>query len=229
MSTAAAVAFLHTVVGVDHYLPFIVLGSTEQWSLRRTLLWTASCGVAHVLATLLLVLLAAMFGWAIGGIEWMNQFRGDLAAYILIGFGILLAAFDLLRGGAHHCHLHVHEDGTVHAHAHRHSEGDHQPHHEIGRPLANQRTFWVLFLVFALGPCEALVPLILAPALGHQIALGIVICAVFSIVTISTMCMLVLLGRWGLHIVHFERLVDRGRALAGAAICLSGALILLGM
>ena len=38
ITTAAYLAFLHTLVGVDHSLPFVVLGKARGWSLRRTLL-----------------------------------------------------------------------------------------------------------------------------------------------------------------------------------------------
>ena len=37
LSTAAALALFHTLAGVDHSIPFIVLGRARGWSLRRTL------------------------------------------------------------------------------------------------------------------------------------------------------------------------------------------------
>ena len=46
--TALTVGFVHTLVGVDHTLPFIVLGRARRWSLRKTLGVTALCGLGHV-------------------------------------------------------------------------------------------------------------------------------------------------------------------------------------
>ena len=44
--TAATLGLVHTVIGPDHYLPFIVIGRAREWTLRKTLLaspsWPAS-------------------------------------------------------------------------------------------------------------------------------------------------------------------------------------------
>ena len=48
ITTAATLAVLHTAVGVDHSLPFVMLGRARGWSLRRTLGMTALCGLGHV-------------------------------------------------------------------------------------------------------------------------------------------------------------------------------------
>ena len=36
VSTAAFLGFFHTLLGPDHYLPFIVMGKARQWSMART-------------------------------------------------------------------------------------------------------------------------------------------------------------------------------------------------
>jgi nickel/cobalt exporter len=53
-ATAAGLGFIHTAIGVDHYLPFVALGRARRWSLSRTLLVTALCGAGHVAGSLLL-------------------------------------------------------------------------------------------------------------------------------------------------------------------------------
>ena len=35
--TAATLGLVHTVIGPDHYLPFIVIGRARNWKLRKTL------------------------------------------------------------------------------------------------------------------------------------------------------------------------------------------------
>jgi nickel/cobalt transporter (NicO) family protein len=34
-ATALVIGFTHTLIGPDHYLPFIVLGRAEEWTLRK--------------------------------------------------------------------------------------------------------------------------------------------------------------------------------------------------
>ena len=34
--TAAFIGFLHTLLGPDHYLPFIVMGKAKKWSMLKT-------------------------------------------------------------------------------------------------------------------------------------------------------------------------------------------------
>ena len=41
--TAISIGFLHTLLGPDHYLPFIVLGEAKKWTLRKTMVITFLC------------------------------------------------------------------------------------------------------------------------------------------------------------------------------------------
>ena len=51
--TAASIGFLHTLLGPDHYLPFIAMSRARQWSPARTALVTVLCGVGHVAGSVL--------------------------------------------------------------------------------------------------------------------------------------------------------------------------------
>jgi nickel/cobalt exporter len=46
LGTAATIGFVHTVLGPDHYLPFIVLSKARGWTARKTALVTALAGFA---------------------------------------------------------------------------------------------------------------------------------------------------------------------------------------
>ena len=50
----AAIALTHTLLGPDHYVPFIAIGRARGWSVRRTLVVTVLCGAAHVLSSVLI-------------------------------------------------------------------------------------------------------------------------------------------------------------------------------
>ena len=46
--SAASLGVIHTLLGPDHYLPFIVLSKARNWSRPRTLWITFISGVGHV-------------------------------------------------------------------------------------------------------------------------------------------------------------------------------------
>ncbi len=225
---AASIGLLHTAMGPDHYLPFVVLGRAEGWTLRKTLFWTAVCGVAHVLSSVVLGGLGMGLGWAVPYMEGLEGVRGDLASYALIGFGLLYFAWGLWRGRRGHAHSHRHLDGTVHTHAHHHEDAEEgsthelREHEETPHVKSHRRTLWALFVVFVLGPCEPLIPVIMVPAASHSLWGVAVVTAVFAACTIGTMLTLVALGYCGLRLVLFQRLERYAHAAAGFAILASG-------
>ena len=46
--TAAGIGFLHTLLGPDHYLPFIMMARAGNWSRLKTYVVAGLCGVGHV-------------------------------------------------------------------------------------------------------------------------------------------------------------------------------------
>src|SRR3712207_6021863 len=88
MVAAVSIACLHTLAGPDHYLPFVALSKTRRWSFGRTLFWTVVCGCGHVWSSVLLGLGGAAIGWSLSKISWVENVRGGLAAWALLGFGL---------------------------------------------------------------------------------------------------------------------------------------------
>lgn len=222
LATAASLAGFHTLIGVDHSLPFIALGRARGWSLGRTLGVTGACGLVHVASSVLIGGLGLGLGIALDRLSWLESARGQVAAGLMIGFGLAYAAWALWRGlrrGTVHTHLHAHADGTVHSHRHAH-EGTHL--HPHGRGV----TAWALFLIFAFGPCEALIPLMLVPAAQRSwpVLLGVVV--VFAVCTVGAMLAAVALGHVGLARVRTGWFEQRADLLAGLAVAASGAGVL---
>jgi phenylalanyl-tRNA synthetase alpha subunit len=62
---AISVASLHTLTGPDHYLPFIALSKSRNWSVSKTIGWTIICGSGHVMSSVLLGLGGAALGWSL--------------------------------------------------------------------------------------------------------------------------------------------------------------------
>ncbi len=224
--TAAFTGFIHTLAGPDHYLPFIVLARARQWSFIRTAWITFLCGLGHVSASLIIGLIGVALGT---GMEHIERFRGSVAAWILIIFGLVYMLWGIYRALSNkkHKHFHIHNDGILHEHEHRHMN-DHDHGHQAEK--AFNYTPWVLFIIFVLGPCELLIPQLMVPASEKNLFGVVVIALVFSVFTIITMLTVVLLSAYFLKSAPFGRLEKYAHALAGAIILLSGlAIVLLGL
>jgi nickel/cobalt transporter (NicO) family protein len=228
-ATAAGLGVLHTVLGVDHYLPFIALAKARRWPLGRTLGVTAWCGLGHVAGSLVLGAAGLGFGLALSHLTAIEARRGDVANLMLIGFGLAYAAWGIARARRNHphAHLHHHADGTVHRHPHHHAAGHVHPHPASNRSSAT--VVWTLFILFVFGPCEALIPLLAAAAAkGGAVGAGLVSLP-FAIATIGTQLLFVALGLGGVR-VAFPGAERHVHALAGLAMAASGiAVRLLGL
>lgn len=232
--TAVGVAFVHTLLGPDHYVPFIAMARAGAWSLSKTIWITVWCGIGHVLGSLVLGMLGVLLGWSLGAISAIESVRGSMAGWLLIGFGLAYTVWGLRRAARNrpHTHLHAHADGRIHAHPHTH-DGDHTHVHatpfapDDARP-ANM-TPWVLFVVFVFGPCEALIPLLIVPAARHDwLGLTLLTC-VFGTVTIATMLAVVVAGTMGAERLATQKLERYSHALAGLALLACGVGIQLGL
>lgn len=228
---AVGVAVVHTALGPDHYLPFVMLARARAWSLRRTLWITAACGVGHVLSSLVLGTAGLAAGVALGRLETLEAHRGALAAWLLFGLGLAYGLWGLRhalrqRQGvvlhAHGGHLHLHGSG---AGAHQHGHLLHRHRHEPA-PAGHSSTFWTLFLVFVLGPCEPLIPLFMVPASEQRWATALVVGAVFALVTIATMLAITTTAMLGVARLRLPALERWTHALAGGVIACSAAAVL---
>lgn len=218
--TAATIGFVHTILGPDHYLPFIVLSKARQWSGVKTVMITFLCGIGHVLSSVVLGFIGIAIGIAVFRLEAFESFRGELAAWLLIAFGFTYFIWGLHRAlrQRSHEHLHVHESGEPHLHPHQHL-GDHSHPHRLELGSA---TPWVLFIIFVFGPCEPLIPLVMYPAAKNDMMSVVMVTSIFGLTTIATMLSIVLASFYGLSRLPLRRLEKYSHALAGLAIFLSG-------
>ncbi len=218
LATTAAVGLAHTLLGPDHYLPFILLARAEKWPSPRTAAVTLLCGLGHVGGSILLALLAVYFGFQVLHLSALERIRGDLAAWLLMAFGLAYLVWGLRRAWSRrpHAHLHAHADGLVHDHAHSHVQAGLRP--APGKRLSP----WVLFIVFVFGPCEPLIPLLMAPAASRDWAGLARVAAVFSAVTLAAMLAVVLPAARGARRLSFGRAEKYAHAFSGAAILACG-------
>jgi nickel/cobalt transporter (NicO) family protein len=227
--TAASIGFIHTVIGPDHYLPFIVMARARRWPLLKTLVISFLCGLGHVLSSVILGFLGIGLGIALTRLKGVESFRGSLAGWLLIGFGLAYFIWGLRRAlkNRPHAHPHHHAEGEAHEHSHSHLAGHCHVHAE--EPKANI-TPWILFTIFIFGPCEPLIPLVMFPAAKHNLSGVVLVTAAFGLTTIATMLVIISLSSWGMSFVRLGRLERYSHALAGAMIFVSGlAVQLLGL
>lgn len=224
---AATLGLVHTILGPDHYLPFIALSRARRWSAGKTAAITALCGLGHVAGSVALGLVGIAAGITLKRLELIESARGEVAAWLLVAFGLMYGTWGIVRAvrSRPHTHDHDHANGTRHVHEHTHVY-DHAHVHESA---ARSATAWTLFVVFVLGPCEPLIPLLMFPAATRGPASAAMVAAVFGIVTIATMTAVVLLSSFGLRHLPFQTAGRYGHAVAGAVVALSGIAIHLGL
>ncbi len=248
LTTAVSLGFVHTVLGPDHYLPFVMMARAQEWTRRKMLTVTVLSGVGHVASSVVLGAAGILLGTMVEDLIHIESLRGDIAAWALIAFGLVYGVWGLRRARHAHVHTHRHEDGTVHAHAHSHAhtirvEGQQQhasvsdaglghPENEGSRHAHphTSMTVWSLFLIFVLGPCEPLIPLLMYPAAAHHGALVASVALAFGITTIGTMVVMTLVLDRGISVVSLPHLERYTHALAGGMILCTGlAIVFLGI
>ena len=217
VATAVFLGFFHTLIGPDHYLPFVALGKARKWSGARTLFITFLCGLGHVLSSVILGFLGIMLGASVGRLESIEGSRADIVKWMLLVFGVcyMLYGVKLALAGR----IHMHENGVVHSHGHL------APGHTHETALGKSAGFWVLFIIFVFGPCEVLIPLVMYPASEFNWGAVIAVSLAFSLATLGTMlsivaCLLYGMRHMGNWTAKFERWnhTITGAVIAGCAI-----------
>jgi sulfite exporter TauE/SafE len=219
--TAATLGFVHTVLGPDHYLPFIVMSRARRWRLSKTLFISFLCGLGHVLSSVALGFIGIALGMAVSRLEGVESWRGGLAAWLLISFGFAYFVWGLWFAikKKRHSHPHLHSDNEEHEHDHSHQNGHYHLH---GRSKTKSLTPWILFTIFVFGPCEPLIPIVMYPAAKHNMLGVVLVTTAFGLTTIGTMLVLISLSSWGLSFLPLGKLERYVHALAGAMIFISG-------
>ena len=219
--TTASISFLHTLMGPDHYLPFIVMSQSGKWSQRKTFWITVLCGLGHVTSSVLLAALAIGFGLTVVNLEFIESLRSNLAGWLLISFGLVYMIWGIKKILKHreHVHTHQHHDGEIHLHKHTHI-GNHSHLHD--QSDTSRVSPWVLFIIFVFGPCEPLIPLVMYPALNGNITGVILVISVFTFITLLTMIGIIVLTFYGLKQLSFKKLERYTPAIAGFTISLCG-------
>lgn len=225
--TAASLGFFHTILGPDHYVPFIVMGKARNWSKSKTLWITFISGIGHVGSTIILGIIGVALGISIKRLESIEAFRGEIVGWMLFLFGIiyfLYGVYKFMKGNGHLHLLNFLLPKNV-------REMQHLPsiEKEIETEEKKNITAWMLFLIFVLGPCEVLIPLLIFPAAEHSTTGIATVTVIFSVVTVITMLGTVYLGYKGTSYFNTKNRGEFIHILAGLVIIfLSVSILFLG-
>ncbi len=219
--TAASIGFFHTLLGPDHYLPFIVISKARKWPLWKTNLITFLCGIGHVGSSILIGFIGIFLGIAVNKLTPIEASRGSVAAWLMIAFGLVYFIWGLRKAikQKEHVHEHVHSDGTMHVHKHSHFK-EHSHVHQ--KKNIKELTPWILFTIFIFGPCEPFIPILLYPAAQNNVMSVVLVTLIFSLTTVGTMMLVVTASTLGFKFMPKLNLERFMHAIAGATIFLCG-------
>lgn len=218
---AAGIGFGHTLLGPDHYLPFVMMSWARKWSAIKTTVVTFLCGLGHIASSVVLGLLGVSLGIALNKLTFAESFRGNIAAWLLIAFGLAYLIWGMRQAYRKkpHAHSHTHAGEQLHTHTHSHN----QEHvHVHGSKATTSITPWALFVIFVFGPCEPLIPVLMYPAAKNSLFGLVVVTCVFGLATIATMLATVLLARAGVNFLPLAKVQRFSHVIAGATIFLCG-------
>lgn len=197
VSTGFSVAFLHAAIPT-HWLPFVMVGRARNWTRRQILFAVALAGGGHVLATTLLGIGLARFGFELNE-RFDHAFHWGVAA-ILIALGLWLT---FRKPHGHEC-----------AHCQGHPE-------KIEPAKSDKAVLWGLFLALTLSPCELFLPVYLtASPYGWP---GILLLsAVLAAATLGGMMTLTWLTLAGVQKIRWHWLEHPSQRAIGGLLCLLG-------
>lgn len=218
--SAASLGFIHTLLGPDHYLPFIVLSKARNWSRSKTMWITFFSGIGHVAGSVILGVTGVAMGISLTKLEKIESSRSELVGWILIFFGLIYTIYGIykfLKNGGHQ-HLPAFMlPKSIKNKMHLPTSQEEEKQEDT-----TKLTPWILFLIFVFGPCEVLIPLLIYPASKHD-AFGIfAVSAIFGLATIITMLTVVILGYTGTSFLNFKKGEKYMHGIAGVLILISG-------
>lgn len=201
LSFAAAgfgVALVHVAIPT-HWLPFVLVGRAQGWTLRRVLGAATAAGVGHILTTSIVGVLILMAGRFME--QWLQGLLHYAAAALLFGFGV----FYLMRAFQRRLAVAGISDETLTAPP-RVSDG---------------AAWWGVVGALALSPGEVLLSFYLTGD-SHGWPGLVLLSTVFLIGTLAGMVALISLTWAGMAHFRMERLARYESAALGAVLIALG-------
>lgn len=197
-----ATAFLHAALPT-HWLPFVLVGRGQRWTLAQVLATVAAAGLAHIVTTAIVGGLIVAAGLAMD--QWVSGLLPNLSAGLLFLFGAFYLGRALLRPA-------IMAGG---------------PSLALSEPtVSHAAAFWGLVAMMAISPGEVLLPIYLSQATQGPLVLAALTLA-FAGGTVLGMTLFTVLARAGWSVLRLERWARYEGVILGLALILIGLLVLL--
>lgn len=200
LGAGLATAFLHAALPT-HWLPFVLVGRAQRWSLAQVMTAVVTAGLAHIVTTAVVGSLIVVAGLALD--RWIAGVLPWLSAGLLFAFGAFylvraLIKRPVLAGG---------------------------PPMDFAEPSVSHRAAFIgLVATLAISPGEVLLPFYLSQA-TQGFAVLAALTAVFAIGTVAGMAAFTALARAGYSILRLERWARYEGAALGLSLILIGVLV----
>ena len=195
-------AFLHAALPT-HWLPFVLVGRVQRWSLATTLWSVLAAGLAHIAVTAVVGGLIVAAGLA------LDQWVAGVLPWVSAGLLFVLGLFYLTRA-------------TLMKPVPASGPELETPEATVSQAAA----FWGLVAVMAASPGEVLLPLYLSSAEEGLMVLGL-LTLVLAVGTVLGMTVFTTLARAGASILRLERWARYEGAILGLALIGLGLLVVL--
>lgn len=186
---------VHAIIP-NHWIPIVVLGKSEQWSLRETTLIAAISGFAHVLSTIVIGMIIGIVG-----IELAHEYETYLAyiaPIILIGIGLF--------------YLWQHFQGHSHSHT------------KIPTARKSKRGLIIsLCIAMFFSPCLEVEAFYFNAATYGWVGI-LTVSAIYLILTVVLMTTLVAIGYKGMEKLNFHFIEHYEKAITGGILIALGIL-----
>ncbi len=197
-----ATAFLHAALPT-HWLPFVLVGRGQRWTLPKVLTAVVTAGLAHIVTTAIVGALIVAAGLAMD--QWVSGLLPNLSAGLLFLFGAFYLGRALLRPA-------IMAGG---------------PSLALSEPtVSHAAAFWGLVAMMAISPGEVLLPIYLSQATQGLLVLAALTLA-FAAGTVLGMTLFTVLARAGWSVLRLERWARYEGVILGLALILIGLLVLL--
>ena len=195
-------AFLHAALPT-HWLPFVLVGRAQRWSLASTLWSVLAAGLAHIAVTAVVGGLIVAAGLA------LDQWVAGVLPYVSAGLLFVLGLFYLTRA-------------TLMKPVPASGPELETPEATVSQAAA----FWGLVAVMAASPGEVLLPLYLSSAEEGLMVLAL-LTVVLAVGTVLGMAVFTTLARAGASILRLERWTRYEGAILGLALIALGLLVVM--
>lgn len=223
--SSCAYAVIHALIP-DHWLPFVLLARTHEWSDRHLAGLAALAGLLHAGVSTLIAFAAIVFGT--GSARDLAQRTGHslefLSGALLIVFGLGYGFYAHLREARAHRRVDGPEkagEGRLHAHGHL-----------LQGWLGGSLSGAALVAVIGISPCALLIPVLFTAStegLGTMLAaiIGFTLCTVVTMIAVTLTSVRLLRATRGARRLDLPLVTRYGDLASGVLIAAIGLCVML--